>query len=82
LKILGFIDDDPMHRNSRVGGYSVVGSFVDLLALVRAGGLDCVVLNTPLLDVDRLQTLERCCEERDVQILRLQMQLKRVSTAS
>jgi UDP-GlcNAc:undecaprenyl-phosphate GlcNAc-1-phosphate transferase len=82
LKILGFIDDDPLHRHSRVGGYSVVGSYADLLALVRAGGLDCVVLNTPLLDVDRLQALERCCEERDVQILRLQMQLTRVSTAS
>lgn len=82
LKIVGFIDDDPMHRNSRVGGYSVVGSYDDLVSLVRAGNVDCVVLNTPLLDAQRLQTLERSCEERDVQILRLQMQLKRVSTAS
>ena len=82
LKIVGFIDDDPMHRNSRVGGYSVVGSYDDLLSLVRAGNVDCVVLNTPVLDAHHLQTLERSCEERDVQILRLQMQLKRVSTAS
>jgi FlaA1/EpsC-like NDP-sugar epimerase len=82
LKIVGFIDDDPMHRNSRVGGYSVVGSYDDLLSLVRAGNVDCVVLNTPLLDAQRLQTLERVCEERDAHVLRLQMQLKRVSTAS
>lgn len=82
LKIVGFIDDDPMRRHSRVGGYSVVGSYDDLLSLVSAGGLDCVVINTPLLDVERLQALERHCEAQDVQILRLQMQLTRVSTAS
>ncbi len=82
LKIVGFIDDDPMHRHVRVGGYSVVGSFSDLQALIRAGDLDLVVLNTPLLDADRLRELEQCCQEHDVQMLRLQMQLKRVSAAS
>ena len=74
LKIVGFIDDDPMHRHVRVGGYSVVGSFSDLQSLIRAGDLDLVVLNTPLLDADRLRELERCGQEHDVQVLRLQMQ--------
>ena len=82
LKIVGFIDDDPMHRHIRVGGYSVVGSFSDLIAMIRAGELDLVILNTPLLDVDRLRALEECSQEHDVQMLRLQMQLKRVSAAS
>ena len=82
LKIVGFIDDDPMRRHMRVGGYSVIGSFSDLLALIRAGDLDLVILNTPLLDADRLRELERCGQECDVQILRLQLQLKGSSAAS
>jgi UDP-GlcNAc:undecaprenyl-phosphate GlcNAc-1-phosphate transferase len=82
LKMIGFIDDDPLHRHIRIGGYSVVGASADLLELVRQGELDCVVLNTPLLDAERLQELEACCLERDVHILRLQVQLKRVSAAS
>ncbi|HEX7137786.1 MAG TPA: hypothetical protein VF219_08065 [Vicinamibacterales bacterium] len=82
LKIVGFIDDDPMHRYVRVGGYSVVGSFSDLLSMIRGGELDLVIVNTPLLDVDRLRELEQCSQEHDVQMLRLQMQLKRVSAAS
>jgi len=82
LKIVGFIDDDPIHRHVRVGGYSVVGSFSDLLSMIRGGELDLVVLNTPLLDADRLRELEQCSQEHDVQMLRLQMQLKRVSAVS
>jgi UDP-GlcNAc:undecaprenyl-phosphate/decaprenyl-phosphate GlcNAc-1-phosphate transferase len=82
LKIVGFIDDDPMHRHIRVGGYSVVGTFADLLGYVQRRELDCVVLNTPLLDVERLQELEAHCRELDVQILRLQVQLKHISAAS
>jgi UDP-GlcNAc:undecaprenyl-phosphate GlcNAc-1-phosphate transferase len=82
LKIVGFIDDDPMHRHVRVGGYSVVGSFSDLLTMIRAGELDLVILNTPLVDADRLLELEQCSQQHDVQTLRLQMQLKRVSAAS
>jgi UDP-GlcNAc:undecaprenyl-phosphate/decaprenyl-phosphate GlcNAc-1-phosphate transferase len=82
LKILGFVDDDPMQRHVRVGGYSVVGGYEDLLLLVRHGELDCVVLNTPLVDVERLQRLEAACTEREIQILRLQVQLKPISAAS
>jgi UDP-GlcNAc:undecaprenyl-phosphate GlcNAc-1-phosphate transferase len=82
LKIVGFIDDDPMHRHTRVSGYPVVGSFSDLMALIRAGELDLIILNTPLLDADRLRELERCSQEYDVQMLRLQLQLKPVSVAS
>ncbi len=65
-----------------MGGYSVVGSYPELLQLVRRGELDCVVLNTPLVDVQRLQELEALCTEREIQVLRLQVQLKKVSTAS
>ncbi|HEY7291169.1 MAG TPA: hypothetical protein VH583_15135 [Vicinamibacterales bacterium] len=82
LKILGFVDDNPMHLHTRVGGYSVIGGYPALIDLVGTGDVDCVILNTPLVDVERLQKLERLCEEKSVQVLRLHMQLKRVSSLS
>jgi UDP-GlcNAc:undecaprenyl-phosphate/decaprenyl-phosphate GlcNAc-1-phosphate transferase len=82
LRFVGFIDDDPAQRHNRVQGYAVVGDFNDLLALVGAHDVDCVVMNTPLIDVERLRTLEAACAEESVEFLRLQIQLKPVSVAS
>jgi UDP-GlcNAc:undecaprenyl-phosphate/decaprenyl-phosphate GlcNAc-1-phosphate transferase len=82
LKIVGFIDDDPLHRSMRVSGYSVLGNHADLLSLIERGEVDCVVLNTPLLAAERLQELEQACEAREIDLLRLQVHLKRLSVAS
>jgi UDP-GlcNAc:undecaprenyl-phosphate/decaprenyl-phosphate GlcNAc-1-phosphate transferase len=82
LKIVGFIDDDPLHRSMRVSGYSVLGNHADLLSLIERGEVDCVVLNTPLLAAERLQELEQVCEAREIDLLRLQVHLKRLSVAS
>jgi len=82
LKILGFVDDDPTQVNSRVSGYSVLGGFQSLLALIETGDIECVVLNTRVADVDRLQTLDAMCRKHDVELVRLQLHLKRFTIAS
>jgi UDP-GlcNAc:undecaprenyl-phosphate/decaprenyl-phosphate GlcNAc-1-phosphate transferase len=82
LKMVGFIDDEPLHRSMRVGGYTVLGNHADLLAMIARNEVDCVVLNTPILPVDRLQELERACDEHEIELLRLQVHLKRLSVAS
>jgi UDP-GlcNAc:undecaprenyl-phosphate/decaprenyl-phosphate GlcNAc-1-phosphate transferase len=82
LKIVGFIDDEPLHRSMRMSGYSVVGNHTDLLLMIDRGEVDCVVLNTPILSVERLQELERVCDAHDIELLRLQVHLKRLSVAS
>jgi len=82
LRLLGFIDDDPRQQRARVQGYSVVGDFAVLLQMVEGGAVDCVVVNVPLVDVERLQRLEAACQEREVELLRLQVHLKPVSAAS
>ena len=82
LKIVGFIDDEPLHRSMRMSGYSVVGNHTELLAMIERGDVDCVVLNLPLLPVEKLQELERACDEREIELLRLQVHLKRLSVAS
>ena len=81
-KIVGFVDDDPLHRNTRVGGYSVLGGYADLIRIVERGEIECVVLNTHLVDVERLQKLEQICEGNEVQLLRIHVDLKPVKPIS
>jgi UDP-GlcNAc:undecaprenyl-phosphate GlcNAc-1-phosphate transferase len=81
-KIVGFVEDDPVHRNTRVGGYSVVGDYADLVAIIGRGEVDCVVLNTHLVDVERLQALDAACSDNEVQLLRIQVDLKPVKPMS
>jgi UDP-GlcNAc:undecaprenyl-phosphate GlcNAc-1-phosphate transferase len=82
LKIVGFIDDNPSARRTRVGGYSVLGGFDVLLELVTSGQVDCVVLNTHLLEAARLQELEHACREAEIELLRLHVDLKPLSAVS
>jgi UDP-GlcNAc:undecaprenyl-phosphate GlcNAc-1-phosphate transferase len=82
LKILGFADDDPMQANARVAGYPVIGDFGRLLAMVDRGEVDCVVVNTRVADVERLQKLESSCVAHDVDLVRIQLNLKPFHVAS
>jgi UDP-GlcNAc:undecaprenyl-phosphate GlcNAc-1-phosphate transferase len=76
LRFVGFIDDDPHQRRMRVSGYSVLGGFERLLEMVKRDALDCVVLNTRIIDVDRLNELEAICQGHGVSLLRLHINVK------
>ncbi len=82
LKVVGFIDDDPMHRHMRVGGYSVLGDHARLLEMIGRGEIDCVVLNTPIVSVELLQELERRCGAQEIDLLRLHVHLKPLTLAA
>ena len=82
LKIIGFADDDPMQANSRVAGYPVVGDFGRLVAMIEAGEVDCVVVNTRVADVERLQALEASCLAHEVALVKIQLNLKPFHVAS
>jgi UDP-GlcNAc:undecaprenyl-phosphate GlcNAc-1-phosphate transferase len=76
LRILGFVDDDPQQRHARVQGYPVVGDFQALVSMVDAEQLDCVVVNGPTVDVERLKSLETACRAHRVSLVTLQIHLK------
>jgi UDP-GlcNAc:undecaprenyl-phosphate/decaprenyl-phosphate GlcNAc-1-phosphate transferase len=82
LKIVGFIDDDPLHRRMRVSGYSVLGDYAQLLGMIERRDVDCVVLNTPVVSVERLQELEQRCGAHEIDLLRLHVHLKPLSAAA
>src|SRR5438132_9565751 len=82
LKIVGFADDDPLQANARVAGYSVIGDFGRLVAMIAEGEIDCVVVNTRVADVDRLQRLEAACRAHEVDLVKIQLNLKPFHVAS
>jgi UDP-GlcNAc:undecaprenyl-phosphate/decaprenyl-phosphate GlcNAc-1-phosphate transferase len=82
FKIIGFIDDSPMNRHTRVAGYPVLGGLEVLQRLIAADEVDCVVLNTHLVAAERLVALEAACLAREVELLRLNINLVRLSAVS
>lgn len=80
--IVGFVDDDPELVNSRVAGISVLGDFFHLVKMIEAGEVACVVVNTRVADVDRLQTLDDKCRAHDVDLVKIQLNLRPFHVAS
>jgi len=50
--------------------------------LIDRGEVDCVVLNTRIIDVSRLESLEAACQARDIDLLRLHINVKPIVAAS
>lgn len=81
-RILGLIDDDPRMAQVRMHGYPVLGGYAVLLQLVAKGEVDCVVITSPLMDVERLERLRRLCAERNVSLTRLHVELSHLVAVS
>jgi UDP-GlcNAc:undecaprenyl-phosphate GlcNAc-1-phosphate transferase len=71
LKVAGYIDDDPLRLDQRVGGYNVLGNHAHLARMIDRAEVDCVVLNTNLISMDLLQDLQRRCADHEIELLRL-----------
>jgi UDP-GlcNAc:undecaprenyl-phosphate GlcNAc-1-phosphate transferase len=80
--IVGFVEDDPQQANARVAGISVLGDFFHLLKMIEAGEVTCVVVNTRVADVDRLQKLDDTCRAHDVELVKIQLNLRPFHVAS
>jgi hypothetical protein len=50
--------------------------------MVEHGEVDCIVINTPVMDAGRLRLLTSMCRDHEVELLRLHLHLKRLSAAS
>lgn len=82
LKIVGFVDDDPMQADGRVHGYVVLGDSRHLLAMIDNREVDCVVVNTRITDEARLRELDASCQAHGVDFVRIQLNLKPIHNAA
>ena len=82
FRMIGFIDDDSRKSRQRIQGYPVLGGYDALEALVRGGAVDSVVVSTRLMDVTRLQALQKICSENDVELSRMHFELHELVAVS
>jgi UDP-GlcNAc:undecaprenyl-phosphate GlcNAc-1-phosphate transferase len=82
FKLLGFVDDDPGQINARVSGYPVLGDFSRLVAIIESGTVDRVVVNTKLIDLERMHRLHAKCDACEVELMILHVHLKAFTLAS
>lgn len=75
-RLLGFIDDDVRKRRLRLKGYAVLGSESDLMALVKQGAVDVVVVSPRIFDAARLERLQAACGAKNVQLLRVHFHIE------
>jgi UDP-GlcNAc:undecaprenyl-phosphate GlcNAc-1-phosphate transferase len=82
VRILGFVDDDPLKRRNRVRGYPVLGSFEKFAELAASGAVDAVVLSIRTIHVSRLEALEALCYAHSIQLSRLRVTLEPLSQSA
>ena len=82
FKLLGFVDDDPTQVNVRLSGYPVLGDFSHLLSIIESGDVERVVLNTNVIDLDKVHRLEAKCRACEVELMILHVHLKQFTIAS
>ena len=76
FRLKGFIDDDPEKTGIRFLGYEVLGSYDDLRQLILRDQVDCIVISTRMIDVSRVQELERLCHVHNVRLSTLRVELR------
>ena len=79
-QVLGFIDDNPVKQRMRLHGYSVLGGYDHLLALIRDREVDAVVISARRFDAAREQAIESLCGPAGVALLRLRIVIDEVVT--
>lgn len=82
LKIVGFVDDDPMQMDGRVHGYAVLGDSRHLLEMIRGHKVDCVVVNTRIADDQRLRELDAECQAHSIDFVKIQLNVEPIHSAS
>jgi len=81
FRMFGFIEDDATKHRMRVHGYPVLGGYDVLAALINAGKVDCVVVNSHFVRSDRARDTEQLCRQRGVQVFRFYVELQQVVPA-
>jgi FlaA1/EpsC-like NDP-sugar epimerase len=76
VRLLGFVEDDPKKIGIRVHGFPVLGNFKVLTDLLRAGGVDRVVISDSHLEAERLADLRGLCARHGVALTRLRVGLE------
>jgi len=81
-EVIGFVDDDPDQRRTRVHGYPVLGGLDHLLHEIERDAVDAVVISRRSMPPEENEKIERLCARHSVALFRLKVDLRPIVTAA
>jgi len=68
MRVIGFVDDDPVKRNVRIQGYPVLGMVSDLPQIVRRQNVDEVVISIGRASREVIRRIVMLCETTQARV--------------
>ncbi|MFP4521649.1 MAG: hypothetical protein ACLFQK_05840 [Fibrobacterota bacterium] len=78
LKIVGFIDDDPLKQKKEIHNYKVLGSINDLDAVCSEYGIQRIVLSSKFVNGNREHNLKSICRKHNVSLCNFRIALENI----
>ena len=82
MRIVGFVDDDPQKRGTRVRGYRVIGDFQSLLQSIAEGQVDSVIVSSRNIPEEIVRAVAATGAKHGVGVTRLRVGLEEVTFSS
>jgi UDP-GlcNAc:undecaprenyl-phosphate GlcNAc-1-phosphate transferase len=78
IKPVGFIDDDPLKTGKKLQGYSVLGTFDNLQALIQQKTVTSLLISFRENDPDRLQAVRAFCMQNNLGLKQFSIHIENV----
>ncbi len=78
IKPVGFIDDDPLKTGKKLQGYSVLGTFDNLQALIQQKMVTSLLISFRENDPDRLQAVRAFCVQHNLGLKQFSIHIENV----
>jgi len=78
IKPVGFIDDDPLKTGKKLQGYSVLGTFDNLQALIQQKTVTSLLISFRENDPDRLQAVRAFCVQHNLGLKQFSIHIENV----
>lgn len=78
IKPVGFIDDDPLKTGKKLQGYSVLGTFDNLQALIQKKMVTSLLISFRENDPDRLQAVRAFCVQHNLGLKQFSIHIENV----
>jgi UDP-GlcNAc:undecaprenyl-phosphate/decaprenyl-phosphate GlcNAc-1-phosphate transferase len=79
VRIIGFVDDDPQKRGTRVRGYRVVGDVETLIQSIAEGQVDSIIVSSRSIPEHTVRAVAAAGAKHGVSVTRLRVGLEEVT---
>jgi UDP-GlcNAc:undecaprenyl-phosphate GlcNAc-1-phosphate transferase len=79
IRIVGFADDDPQKRGTRVRGYRVIGDVETLIQSIAEGQVDSVIVSSRLIPEAMVRRVAATGAKHGVSVTRLRVGLEEIA---